>query len=163
MLGRVPCLHPMPSLTCSLILFFLSHTCILVHTTRPRVHAFVTACSETNRFLIHLSISTGFEITFNFVIHLSISTGFEIIFYFIFMFQGKIIDLLLAPLEEPNSLAAAPLLDLVVHLARDLREDFYAHFDRVFACLIRVVTPRGHGHDDVILPAIIEATFRTLT
>ena len=55
--------------------------------------------------------------------------------------QAEVVAHLLRGLENPQSLAAEPLLDLLVQLSKDLREDFYTHFAGVFAALVRVVMP----------------------
>lgn len=55
--------------------------------------------------------------------------------------QEQVVTLLLTALDEPHSLAVEPLLDLLVQLAKDLREDFYRHFSRVCRSLIALLQP----------------------
>lgn len=46
--------------------------------------------------------------------------------------QRSLIDTFVCFLKPENAIALEPILDLLVQLARDLREDFYAHFPQVF-------------------------------
>ncbi|EDQ86381.1 uncharacterized protein MONBRDRAFT_11008 [Monosiga brevicollis MX1] len=55
--------------------------------------------------------------------------------------QGKLIDALLHHLTVPKSRALDALLDLTVQLARDLRDEFYQHFDRVFETMLQLLNP----------------------
>ncbi|CAG9807193.1 unnamed protein product [Chironomus riparius] len=53
--------------------------------------------------------------------------------------KDKLIEILLNKLESATNLSVQPLLELTVSLARDLREEFYAHFHKFFEVLIKLL------------------------
>lgn len=55
--------------------------------------------------------------------------------------KEQIVALLLSHLRVPDSLAHPALLDLVVQLARDLRDDFEPFFERFFLAMLDVASP----------------------
>ncbi len=73
--------------------------------------------------------------------------------------QAQVIGHLLHGLRTPHTLAAEPLLDLLVQLSKDLRDDFYAHFNDVFAVLARVVSPADRGQ---VSSAVLGQAFNAL-
>ncbi|XP_066447495.1 small subunit processome component 20 homolog [Eleutherodactylus coqui] len=56
-------------------------------------------------------------------------------FHLLVYHQNAIVQSLKTHLQEKNSLAYQPLLDLVVQLARDLQADFYPHFQDFFKAI----------------------------
>ncbi|XP_067947178.1 small subunit processome component 20 homolog [Watersipora subatra] len=57
--------------------------------------------------------------------------------------EKKVVESLVEHLGVKDSMALEALLDLVVHLARDLQKDFYPHFKRFFTA-IAVILNRSH-------------------
>ncbi|KAL1915418.1 uncharacterized protein VTP21DRAFT_6876 [Calcarisporiella thermophila] len=65
--------------------------------------------------------------------------------------KEKIVDVLERHIQVPDSLAIEPLLDLVTKLAKDLGEEFFPYYERIFSVIIPLVK-----HRDV---KILEWTF----
>ena len=57
--------------------------------------------------------------------------------------QDAILDALLSRLDMRHALSLEPLLDLLVHLSRDLARDFVPHFHRMVEAIERVVMGCG--------------------
>ncbi|XP_054845011.1 small subunit processome component 20 homolog [Eublepharis macularius] len=60
-------------------------------------------------------------------------------FHQLVYYQKDIVQSLKTHLQEKNSLALQPLLDLVVQLARDLQTDFYPHFQDFFLSITKLL------------------------
>ena len=63
--------------------------------------------------------------------------------------QDAILDALLSRLDMRYALSLEPLLDLLVHLSRDLASDFVPHFPRVVEAIERVVMGCGEVERNV--------------
>ena len=61
--------------------------------------------------------------------------------------QTSILDALLSRLDMRYALSLEPLLDLLVHLSRDLASDFVPHFPRAVEAIERVVMGCGDSGD----------------
>eukprot|EP00051_Salpingoeca_urceolata_P018873 m.268959 g.268959 ORF g.268959 m.268959 type:complete len:2685 (-) comp19297_c0_seq5:68-8122(-) len=75
--------------------------------------------------------------------------------------QDEVIGLVLEHLAVPGSLALEPLLDLTAQLARDLRGDFYPHFDSVFEAISRLLSPEDQQHP--VKSEVLQNGFTALT
>ncbi|KAJ3243695.1 U3 snoRNP protein [Chytriomyces hyalinus] len=67
--------------------------------------------------------------------------------------QTEIVDLIVKYLENPNCLAAEPLMSLSTLLARDLQEEFFPHFPRVLTSILSLI----HKTDAKLLEAIFNS------
>lgn len=71
--------------------------------------------------------------------------------------KEQVIELLKVHLQIRGSLALQSLLDLVVHLARDLQADFYPHFGSFFSIFVSLLNDCWQDVD------VLECIFTTLS
>ncbi|KAJ3414834.1 U3 snoRNP protein [Chytridiales sp. JEL 0842] len=70
--------------------------------------------------------------------------------------KDTIVDTLITFLNKSDILSLEPLLNLVTLLARDLQEEFYVHFNRVFPAVVNIV------RRDNVEPEVLEWIFNTV-